>query len=72
MPEINCIALIGTHLDGVPGFAVRVGGGLSTAPRIARDLGVFTPSTGRSTCCERSWTSGAVTAATACPASRHA
>jgi sulfite reductase beta subunit-like hemoprotein len=43
MPEINCIALIGTHLDGVPGFAVRVGGGLSTAPRIARDLGVFTP-----------------------------
>jgi sulfite reductase beta subunit-like hemoprotein len=43
MPEINCIALIGTHLDGMPGFAVRVGGGLSTAPRISRDLGVFTP-----------------------------
>ena len=29
--------------DGVPGFAVRVGGGLSTVPRIARDLGVFVP-----------------------------
>jgi sulfite reductase beta subunit-like hemoprotein len=43
MPEINCIALIGTHVDGGPGFAVRVGGGLSTAPRISRDLGVFVP-----------------------------
>jgi len=40
-PEINCIALIGVVHEGVEGFAVRVGGGLSSVPRIARDLGVF-------------------------------
>src|SRR6266852_9099398 len=40
-PEINCIALVGAVHDGVEGFAVRVGGGLSSVPRIARDLGVF-------------------------------
>ncbi len=40
-PEVNCIALIGALKEGRPGFAVRVGGGLSTVPRIARDLGVF-------------------------------
>src|SRR5213076_2584879 len=43
MPEINCIALIGVVRDGVDGFAVRVGGGLSTVPRLARDLGVWIP-----------------------------
>jgi ferredoxin-nitrite reductase len=42
-PEINCIALIGTLKDGRPGFAVTVGGGLSTVPRIGRHLGVFVP-----------------------------
>jgi ferredoxin-nitrite reductase len=43
-PEIHCIALVGTRAaDGRPGFAVRVGGGLSTAPRLSRDLGVFVP-----------------------------
>ena len=43
-PEINCIALVGTRdAAGRNGFAVRVGGGLSTAPRISRDLGVFVP-----------------------------
>lgn len=42
-PSINCIALIGTIKDGRPGFAVRVGGGLSTAPRISRHLQVFVP-----------------------------
>jgi sulfite reductase beta subunit-like hemoprotein len=40
-PDINCISLIGVLHEGRPGFAVRVGGGLSTVPRIARDLGVF-------------------------------
>jgi sulfite reductase beta subunit-like hemoprotein len=41
-PEINCIALVGARNDrGEDGFAVRVGGGLSTAPRISRDLGVW-------------------------------
>jgi ferredoxin-nitrite reductase len=40
-PEINCIALVGVVHDGEEGFAVTVGGGLSSVPRIARDLGVF-------------------------------
>ena len=43
MPEINCISLIGVVRDGREGFAVRVGGGLSTVPRLARDLGVWVP-----------------------------
>jgi sulfite reductase beta subunit-like hemoprotein len=42
-PEINCIALVGAVHDGVEGFGVLVGGGLSSVPRIARDLGVFVP-----------------------------
>jgi sulfite reductase (ferredoxin) len=42
-PEINCIALVGALRDGEPGFAVLVGGGLSSVPRLARDLGVFVP-----------------------------
>jgi sulfite reductase (ferredoxin) len=42
-PEINCIALVGVLREGEPGFAVRVGGGLSSVPRLARDLGVFVP-----------------------------
>ena len=29
--------------EGVEGFGVQVGGGLSSVPRIARDLGVFVP-----------------------------
>ncbi len=40
-PEINCISLVGVIRDGEPGFSVLVGGGLSSVPRIARDLGVF-------------------------------
>jgi sulfite reductase beta subunit-like hemoprotein len=42
-PEINCIALVGVVHDGRQGFAVRVGGGLSSVPRISRDMGVFVP-----------------------------
>src|SRR5690349_3486774 len=42
-PEINDVALIGVVKDGREGFGVRVGGGLSSVPRIARDLGVFVP-----------------------------
>jgi len=42
-PEINCIALVGAVHEGVEGFAMQVGGGLSSVPRIARDLGVFVP-----------------------------
>jgi ferredoxin-nitrite reductase len=42
-PEINCIALVGTFKDGRQGYAVRVGGGLSTVPRISKHLGVFVP-----------------------------
>src|SRR4051795_540766 len=42
-PEINCVSLVGTISDGREGYAVQVGGGLSSVPRIARDLGVFVP-----------------------------
>ena len=42
-PAINCIALIGTVRDGRRGYAVHVGGGLSTVPRVARDLEIFVP-----------------------------
>ena len=42
-PEINCVSLIGVVSDGVEGFALQVGGGLSSVPRLARDLGVFVP-----------------------------
>jgi sulfite reductase beta subunit-like hemoprotein len=42
-PEINCIALVGVVHDGREGFAVRVGGGLSSVPRLSRDMGVFVP-----------------------------
>lgn len=44
-PEINCISFVGAMQPGPngdrPGYAVHVGGGLSSTPRIARDLGVF-------------------------------
>ncbi|HUG44199.1 MAG TPA: nitrite/sulfite reductase [Acidobacteriota bacterium] len=40
-PEIHDVGLIGTFQDHSPGFAIVVGGGLSTFPRIARSLGVF-------------------------------
>jgi sulfite reductase beta subunit-like hemoprotein len=42
-PEINCIALVGALNGGREGFAVLVGGGLSSVPRLARELGVFVP-----------------------------
>jgi sulfite reductase beta subunit-like hemoprotein len=42
-PEINCVALVGVIHEGREGFAVRVGGGLSSVPRLARELGVFVP-----------------------------
>jgi ferredoxin-nitrite reductase len=43
-PEINCVSLIGTVSDdGREGFAVMVGGGLSSVPRIGKDMGVFIP-----------------------------
>lgn len=42
-PEINCVALVGVVHAGREGFAVRVGGGLSSVPRISRELGVFVP-----------------------------
>jgi len=40
-PEINCVALVATLKDGREGFAVRVGGGQSSTPRLSRHLGVF-------------------------------
>jgi ferredoxin-nitrite reductase len=42
-PEINCISLVGVVHEGREGFGVLVGGGLSSVPRIARELGVFFP-----------------------------
>jgi sulfite reductase beta subunit-like hemoprotein len=44
-PEINCVALIAMRKDGREGFAVRVGGGQSSTPRLSRHLGVFVPRT---------------------------
>jgi ferredoxin-nitrite reductase len=40
-PEINCISLVGVLNEGREGYAVQVGGGLASVPRIARDMGVF-------------------------------
>jgi ferredoxin-nitrite reductase len=42
-PAINCIALVGTVKDGRQGYAVRVGGGLASSPRISQHLNVFVP-----------------------------
>ncbi len=42
-PEINCVGLIGALRDGEEGFGVLVGGGLSSVPRIARELGIWVP-----------------------------
>jgi sulfite reductase (ferredoxin) len=42
-PEINCIGLIGAVRDGEEGFGVLVGGGLSSVPRVARELGIWVP-----------------------------
>jgi len=42
-PEINCVSLVGAIRDGEEGFGVLVGGGLSSVPRIARELGGFVP-----------------------------
>lgn len=42
-PEIQDVALFAVIKDGREGFTVRVGGGLSNLPRLARDLGVFVP-----------------------------
>ncbi len=40
-PEIHDIALVGTRQGGKDGFAVWVGGGLSSVPRIGKALGCF-------------------------------
>ena len=45
-PEINCISLIGTVNEGREGFAVLVGGGLSSVPRIAQRHGRLRPEGG--------------------------
>ena len=42
-PEINCIALVGALREGEEGFGVLVGGGLSSVPRIGRELGIWVP-----------------------------
>ncbi len=45
-PEFHGIALLGVLKDGREGFAVRTGGGLSSTPRISRDLRIFVPKEG--------------------------
>ncbi|HEY66285.1 MAG TPA: nitrite/sulfite reductase [Caldilineae bacterium] len=40
-PEIHDQALIATQKDGRHGFALWIGGGLASTPRLARPLGVF-------------------------------
>jgi len=42
-PELNCINLIGVRKDGRDGYALRLGGGLSSTPRLSRHIGVFVP-----------------------------
>lgn len=42
-PEFHGVALLGVMHNGQPGFAVRVGGGLSSTPRLSRDLQIFVP-----------------------------
>ncbi|MCS7284437.1 MAG: nitrite/sulfite reductase, partial [Hydrogenobacter thermophilus] len=41
MPEMHDLAFVGTVFEGKEGFAVWIGGGLSSTPRIARKLGIF-------------------------------
>jgi len=40
-PEIHCIALIGVIKDGRKGYTYRIGGGLSSSPRISKHLPIF-------------------------------
>ncbi len=42
-PEIHDVGLIGARQEGRDGFAIWVGGGLSSVPRIRKSLGVFVP-----------------------------
>lgn len=42
-PEIHDIALVGTRQGDRDGFALWIGGGLSSVPRIGKNLGVFIP-----------------------------
>lgn len=42
-PEFHGISLLGVKKDGQEGFAVTSGGGLTSTPRIARDLDMFVP-----------------------------
>lgn len=41
--DFHGVALLGVIHEGRRGFTVRVGGGLSSTPRIARDLRIFVP-----------------------------
>lgn len=40
-PELHDLAFVGTLKNGKEGFAVWVGGGLSSTPRLAKPLGIF-------------------------------
>jgi len=42
-PELNDLSFIGLIKDGAPHFAIFVGGGLSSTPRLSRFLGIAVP-----------------------------
>ncbi len=42
-PHFHDVAFLAVIHDGQPGFTVRVGGGLSSTPRLSRDLRMFVP-----------------------------
>ena len=67
-PAINCIALVGTIQDGRHGYALRVGGGLSTVPRISKPPERRSSRTKtRWTCSAPPWTPGGRTCSIASP-----
>jgi ferredoxin-nitrite reductase len=41
VPEIHDVGLVGTRQAGQDGFAIWVGGGLSSVPRVGKSLGAF-------------------------------
>jgi ferredoxin-nitrite reductase len=43
IPEFHDIGILAQRHQGADGFVLRLGGGLSTTPRIARELGAFIP-----------------------------
>jgi sulfite reductase beta subunit-like hemoprotein len=60
-PEINWIVFVGARQHDRNGFHLRVGGGLSSTPRLSRDLGVFVDRDDVLPVARATWTPGART-----------